>query len=369
VFQALAKTKLSVSTAREMFERMPELVSVIEGGAPLQTKARAARVLALLLASFGDPQLCRHYLGVVNTVSEDGLDADSLAHLALARLMVYYEAGLAERSLAVAETAVAKLREQGVANLVMGQLEAGLGSISARRGNYPIATRHHETAYNMGLRLGNDSLMWSAAGNNALCFYRLGLHNEQFKWLERALQAKPSEFGGLVDMQVANQLALAHLYAGRKDLGQAAMDAVDLNLSTAVSPWMLQAWSFYKADFLWLSGRPAEAVSVASSELKKSAMRLLSNAFAGPFARWIALTTPRLLDARKAGAQLEGMVCRLDEYDAIDQAEILAAQRVVLSQRGTVDKSLETRLAERLVVLPEATRAQIAMFVGGSAAT
>jgi len=127
---------------------------------------------------------------------------------------------------------------------------------------------------------------------------------------------------------------------------------------------MLQVWSFYKADILWLSGKRAEALKIAGTELKRRSYILLSNSFAGPFARWIALTHQERDNVSRARLLLENLVSELESYDALDQAEILLALRIVTSQEGIVDPSVESRLSERLLALPHAVRAQLGALSG-----
>ena len=64
-------------------------------------------------------------------------------------------------------------------------------------------------------------------------------------------------------------------------------------------------------------------------------------------------------DLNRARALLENLVSQLDNYDALDQAEILLALRIVSSREGVVDSVVESQLTDRLLTLPNAVRAQL----------
>ncbi len=369
LFTAMANYHISTSTARVIFERLDELIHIIDGDAPLHIKARVARVTALLLSAFGNREACRTFLDLVNEISEDGLDPDSIAHITLARALLYHEAGLRTESMSIAEVGLARLRELGVANAVMGQLQAGLGSINARRGFYETAIQHHETAFKMATRLGNDTMTRIIAGNIALCFFRLGRYDKQSSWLDRAPRVKDGDFSGFIEVQISYQKAAMHFYYGRREQAQHVIDSMEARLTPTLAPWMLQAWHFYKADLMWMAGRPAEALKQASEELQQNSYRLLSSSFAGAFARWAVLTRHQTGNWERTQQILEQMVSQVEDYDALDQAEILAAMRTAYSEGGSARSSLDERLADKLQALPDATRNYLGMFFENLTAT
>ncbi len=363
VFSGLAKTQLGVSTAQEMLEHLPELTEIVKESEEIRTRARAARVVAYMLASIRDQKLCREIIEVVDRIPEASLDPDSLGHLALARALLLYESGRTAESLAVVEGALNKLRSLGVANLVMVQLQSGLGTISARKGYYEAALSYHEKAFKMAVSLGNDTLITSVAGNLALDCSRLGRHDSQETWLSQIPPSK-AEFAGFVEVQIVYLTALNHIHKNRHDKADEVMTYLESRLVGVIPGWLGQIWSFYKADVLWLMGRRAEALRTAGQELKKTLDHLLSTAFAGPFARWVALTHQGESDPSGAYALLRGLLTNIEQYDAIDQAEILAAARMLQSENDPANNEIEKQLAERLLALPQAARAYLACFGG-----
>jgi hypothetical protein len=188
--------------------------------------------------------------------------------------------------------------------------------------------------------------------------------DEVRRWLDKVPKSNDAEFAGVVHIQIAYLCARTHMSEGRKENAKAVLDSLDSRLSSAAAPWMLQAWAFYKADLAWLSGSRVEALKLAAKELQIRSYRLLSNSFAGPFARWITLTSHEDLDRARAKSILEEMVSNVGSYDAVDQAEVLAAMRVIKLRDGVVDVALNDFLAEKLMKLPGATQIHIDALIG-----
>jgi hypothetical protein len=107
-----------------------------------------------------------------------------------------------------------------------------------------------------------------------------------------------------------------------------------------------------------------EALRIASEQLKATSNRLLSTAFAGPYARWVALTHQGSADLTHPRSLLGGLVDNLEQYDAIDQVEILAAMRLLQSWENIADPMIGNQLSARLLALPQAVRSYLAYFAG-----
>lgn len=362
-YGTLAKIHLSTATAHEVVEKLPLLIQVIRESEKPAAKARAARVAAYFIRDSRDQQLSKQLLEVVDTISESALEPDGIGQLALARGLLLYGAGQTNASLNVVHSALERLRKLGVANLVMAQLEAGLGNIYCTLGNYEAALTCQEKAFRMAARLGNDALMRSIGGNLILCCSRLGKHDDQAFWLGQLPPAKGAECAVIVEMQIAFFTALTHAHAGRTDLADETITVLDGRLGGAIPRWMAQSWAFRKADVLWLTGRRAEALRVADEELKASSRTLLSLALAGPFARWTALTSRGSTQVDEAKSILRPLTANLDRYDAVDQAEILLALYIIESRKTEWDSAIRDELlTEKLLRLPHTVRSQLALL-------
>jgi len=148
----------------------------------------------------------------------------------------------------------------------------------------------------------------------------------------------------------------SYVLVGEPNKAIEAIRRVDLRLSSPPPEWLKQAWGLHKADLLLLLGQLPEAL-IAAHDALGSGKRLLHSAFfAGPFARWVALSAKGTEDRTSARAQLTQMVEQLHAYDAIDQVEILCAERIL--QDGLQHNS-RILIEAKLTQLPGAVRDQL----------
>ena len=151
--------------------------------------------------------------------------------------------------------------------------------------------------------------------------------------------------------------AFAHAMRGRPDLALPIMTALDHRILGAVPPWMLQAWALWKADLLVLCKQRQEAVAMARDALVNEEFALRSSAFAGPYARWLCVSSQSSGERSRAEAILRKMAAQIRYYDALDQVEIFCALDLVT---GNVERSeWKDELAKRLHRLPAAIRSQL----------
>lgn len=192
----------------------------------------------------------------------------------------------------------------------------------------------------------------------ALCCGRLGQYADQLHWVSVARSCMGSASQGYLDVQLTYSMAFAHAMLGRPDLAVDATTRLDGRLA-GQSHWLVQSWALWKADLLLLSGRRTEALDTALRELDRNAFSLLSESFAGPFARWVALTTERTSNPAAASEIINRLADRIFDYDALDQVEILCAKHYVTSHLNRVSWELPSELREKLEGLTPAIRVQL----------
>jgi hypothetical protein len=94
-----------------------------------------------------------------------------------------------------------------------------------------------------------------------------------------------------------------------------------------------------------LCGKESQAFTQAERGVSGEFYELHSNGFAGAYARWLAV-----LSGQKPISDAQGRIERLfegrDQYDLIDQIEIIAARAQI---RGGVDRSREAHSGVRLL--------------------
>jgi hypothetical protein len=282
--------------------------------------------------------------------------------LILARAMVLYHLRRTAESWAHVTAAIADLKQRGTANLVMVQLQLGLGSIRSREGRYAEAACHMDEALQMAMHLGNDTHSTRAAGNLALCYNRLGRHSDQLQLVSRVPPPKGPDFAGFVEIQYAYATAISHAVLGRRSKGYDVLCALEDRLQKGIPSWIIQAWRLWKADSLMSIGRVTEAHESGREGTVDFGYKLQSIAFAGTFARWLSLTAPTLGRSIEAHEIIEDLVRRLDELDALDQVETLRA--LCLLERNQDASRLAGLLRNRASILPEAVLSQLAQFEG-----
>jgi DNA-binding SARP family transcriptional activator/type II secretory pathway predicted ATPase ExeA/tetratricopeptide (TPR) repeat protein len=359
VFEMLAKLHPGSNNSADIVDQLPALIEVIRTSRHSGTRARAGRIVAHVLAENRDQEGVRNILDLMDSIPDGDLDPDSIGLLALTKGLLLYHVGDTRASLSKVTEAIAELRRSGVASCVMAQLEGGLGSIKARQGEYEEAVIHNTNAYKRAISLGNDRLAAGLAGNLALCCGRLGHYSEQLHWVNVARSYLDPASHGYLDVQLTYSMALAHAMIGRADLAIITIAQLEPRLSGEVPSWIVQAWGLWKADLLLLCGRKAEAQDTAFRELERHAFNLLSDAYAGPFARWIALTSERTNNSVMAFNVVSQLAERIAVYDALDQVEILCAKHYLSCRLSYVGAELPSELRAKLASLRPSIRAQL----------
>jgi DNA-binding SARP family transcriptional activator/tetratricopeptide (TPR) repeat protein len=354
---ALAKLSLGPVASAEHEEHLLQLARIVQSCSDAPTRALAGRALAYLGEGTGNHQRTRELLGLLETIPSEELDADSLGQLSLARALLLYQSGDSTASFLQAIGGIDELTRRGAANLVMVQLQGGLGSLKSREGRYVEALAHYEQALGLANRLGNDRQAANIMGNIALCCGRLGRYSEQLEWACKAPLTNGPDFAGFVEIQVAYSQAFAHAMRERIDLALKAVSDLESRLVGPIPAWMLQAWSLWKADLLLLCKQRSEAMATAQTALREQSFVLHSPAFAGPYARWLSILEESGNERGTHSGILSEMAARLSEFDALDQVDILCAlrNRQPVGMRGAIQEELRAKLD----TLPTAIKSQL----------
>jgi tetratricopeptide (TPR) repeat protein len=360
IYEVFAGINLGSSSTREMHEKLPQVMAVIRKTRHARILARAARTAAFLVSGSDDSDAARAVLSLLDSIPITDLDADSSGHLALGRARLLHEAGAKPESLREVIAAIESLQAHGMANLVMVQLHAGVGALKADKGCYQDAAASQEKALMMASRLGNDTLITSIAGNLALCYSRLGRYADQLQLVGRIPPPGGSEFWGFVEMLFAYSTALSLISLGRHGRAQEVITALDKRIIEVIPDWMVQAWMLWKADLLLLMPKRSEAMNVGRAAIERFSGNLLSPSFAGPYARWIALTQT----STRAQQIVEALNVTIEDFDAIDQAQILMALRMLRPDEGGMPSELDDNLKQKLDRLPISVQSQLATLMG-----
>jgi tetratricopeptide (TPR) repeat protein len=281
------------------------------------------------------------------------LDAEGEGQLRLTRALLLYQAGSIEASFNESYAGLEAMRSRGAANVVAVQLQTGLGVARSLQGRYSEAASYYERALEMATLLGNESLISRISANLALAYGRLGRFDDQLGRAEASPIFFEGEFAEWNDIQLTYSIALVHGLNGRLVRAQSAIARLEERLSPKLPHIILQRWLLWKADVLMVSGLRSDALQVAVQAVHGHGLKLDSLGFAGPFARWTAVTCLGSERHEANGARvLAELEERLEEFDALDQLEILCAN-AYFGHRGGAAYS--QRILEKAARLPTAT--------------
>jgi len=346
---ALAKGYLGLQ-ATEWLEFLPALKEIIRSSNSTRERIRAARAVAHATSNLRNRVLACEMLEAIETIDVSDQDLDARSLIGLARAQLLFQAGQMEASYRLADMLLKELRSRSVASSIVVRLQIGLGAIRACQGRYLEAVAQHEKALLFATMLGNDTLTDQARVNLALCYGRLGRYGDQLRSALNAVRTGQDSPIYFTIAQLAFCLAFPHAVMGRIDKMRDAIDECDRRLGAGVDPYVLQAWCLWKADILATAGLVDEAARVGAHAILDFDMRLLCSAVAGAFARWLAITCGNAPHQARAASILADMESSLDNFDALDQIEILCARL----QHGCedVDRHLE-QLQSRTSNVPE----------------
>lgn len=337
------------------------MLTLIGQAADAVELTRLAWTAATLANDLRDPQAAAEVLAHLEQVPPDRLHRERLGQFALASALMLYQTRDRQRSYRQVESMVAQLDHASTANTTISKLHAGLGAILCGQGAYEQAIPHLEKAYAISRRAEN---LWAAgahAANIALCLARLGKHADQLRWARVAKTDLGDSTPAYVDVQASycEGLALANL--GERAAAREAIDRPRFGSGRDLPRWADQAWGFFRADVLYLLGERRAAVAAAHYTLRSDDYTLLSDAFAGPYARWLARTSRPGPQAQAAAARLEELALGASRLDALDQAELACARLELARRVGTPPaEGARGALDEALRALPAAVARHLA---------
>jgi hypothetical protein len=216
----------------------------------------------------------------------------------------------------------------------------------------------YRQALKMATRLGNDTMIATVMGNLGVCLGRLGQYEEQLRISSSAPQPWGADFGGFIEIQLAYCQALAHAMQGSREKTELVIRKLEDRISSALPPWVAQAWGLWKADLMFLVGNKADAHAIAEMAVQAHAFRLLSPGFAGPFARWLGQMGRAGSWRARAITCIEGLLVDASQYDALDHVEILCSSLMMGPRVGNAGLR-RAELSEILGRLPPATIHQL----------
>jgi hypothetical protein len=352
--------RIASDNANEVLSRLETLVL-----APIDpaVQVRALTVAALILDYFGGGESVGRFLEMTRSIVAASLDEESQLRLIVAKALLCARSPEARQGFPELEAKTRELATSHIASLASAQLLHCAAAMHCSLGEYSRGSEFGKLAYRVAGRLDNEVTSAAAAANVALCCGRLGDYEEQVRWAQLAVGLLGSSFTGYRDIQVAVALGFGNAMLGREDEARQALERMILRLPTNLPAWMEQAWHLGRADVHQLLGRRKEALAAATQATLNG--ELHSDGFAGAFARWTAILALEHGTTTLAWDRVRPLRRNLHRYDALDQAEILAACTWMGCGTDARDAAAKVaaerrKLGARLVELPQAVSVQLA---------
>jgi tetratricopeptide (TPR) repeat protein len=328
-----------------------ELIAIARASGTDSTKAHAITIASRVLPENETPRLNRELLEVMFDIGEEELDLESRGALALAKGRALYR----EKDLSAGrdeiDRAVDKLSTKGLTSSTLVGLLTASAILATASGDYSSALVSLKRAWCLSIRLANDSLCGSVAGNLAVCHGRLGNFAEQIDWCRTALDNTNITKVPNHTVVHTSMLALGYALIGNFSEAIETLEEGGRRLASCQNRFVHQEWCLYCADTLRLVGEHERADRKATEAGVSSNEGFLVTNVVGKYARWTAIRGVRT-DPEPARRRLEQLMNHRVIYDRLDQIEILNA-KVWFDCRVSVELSKDRELLEsELVTMP-----------------
>jgi tetratricopeptide (TPR) repeat protein len=293
---------------------------------------------------------------------QSNLDANSQLAIHYALSLLRRQTGDRGQSLIHLERGAEIAKTSKIANALAQSLVMNLGAAQCGEGDYESALVQFKCGFKMGENLRADYVMALAAANQSLCYGRLGDYKRQLEWADTARRLVRDRFVGYRNVQIATNLGLGFALTSQIPAAQNAIEVLDQGMPHQVPSWLQQGWQLNKADILMLCGRSTQAFNEAEKGISGQNDKLHSTAYAGPYARWIAVLAG-VRPVADAEARIEALFEAIDTYDALDRVEIAAARLLIRNGiGGKVNFRERQRLRELCLRIPPAALAQLSLL-------
>jgi tetratricopeptide (TPR) repeat protein len=359
VLRAKARRRLGYIANEEMAELPGKLLTFIESSADKSSRIRAAVEAASVLNSWAGPSIAQTVLERLLSLDTQDLEPDDVAHLLLAKAMLFYNVQDLNSSLSCISEAIAILGPQQGPSSTLAMFHQGRGAVLTKQGEYEASVSAYLQCYQTASRIGNDAAALQAGGNIALSCLRLGQYRDALSWAERVLACR---FGPLAEHYcLPALLSCVSSYAmlGKTDQAEAVIRKGAEDFGGDGTSAASQGWALYSADGYALLGKLEQAGLEGWRATWGGGRPLSWGRYAGPYARWTARTALSFGSVSEAHKKLDSLVAKLEDYDAIDKAEVLNAKAWLSANSGGVADQQVACMRRYLDALPPAVTDQL----------
>lgn len=342
ILRSVAEQRLRTVDLARHFESAANLIALVDTGATLAIRAKAASTAAMHIQELQDQGLKRRLWGSIRRLDTAFGTPEEEIDYHRARATLLYDS----RNVDEAITEISKAHEVARAAQIMStryvELLNGLAALNCSIGKYRVGMEYAEEAFRSATRLDNTYLAVKASGNVCLCLFRTGRYPEQISWAESYLKLLGTTGHGNDYMRGALYLCIA--MAAQHD--RRAYDRYQsiLSISPPIeNPWGSQAEALNRADVLHMLGQRHRATAAAKGGIAGPNGVLHAKGWAGRFARWVAIFATKHSEQTTGLQKISPLWDDFDRHDAIDKVEIACAYLQLAGGTDAADwKKLES---------------------------
>ncbi len=360
VLTTRARRQLGYIAPEELAEIPTRLLAFMESRAARSSRIRAAvEAASTLNAAYTRSDVAPDLLETLCGICQDKLDIDDRTYLLLAKSMLSYKMRDFRLSLQCITEATNLLQSRNAPTSILAMLQLGSGAIFMLRGEYEASVSSLTQSYRTASRVGNDQICLQATSNLSISHTRLGNYKNAIDWAEQAGACSLSAMTLPPLLQASRSAVVSYAMLGRADKAEEWIRQRTEGFRTFGSESILQAWGLYSADGYAIMGRSQEALEEGQGATFGNKSGGHIDPWAGPYARWVAQTSLSLGDVSQGQEMLDALVANLEQYDAIDKAEILNAKSWLNARTGKVSTLSIAEMCKCMKGLPTALTDQL----------
>jgi tetratricopeptide (TPR) repeat protein len=352
VFSIMAAHRTAAPSAEQLVRDVQHLHALICSERPLSVKLQAVNAAAQLMGDIRDRSIAAALYHAALALHTETLSINEKTQLDLCRSQFLYYSGQQTSANEELVQLLDHFQQRGVANSRLVRVYGGIGAVRCFEGKYEEARAAYKTGYSVAARIANEQQQSLLAAQLALCLVRLGQYKDV---LDLTDQVAPLGLSLRYQaIQVSYFRAFAFAMLGDTDAAMQEFASLDARIPPGGPAWLIQARQLMGADILCVCGKRSAAIAQAQDAIG-TPPTLHSPSFAGPFARWVAMTGEDRNHTESLSVlyELSGRLC---ELDSLDRVEILLARRILGEPRSA---EMEKLLRQNLAGLPPAVAVQL----------
>lgn len=352
VYSVIARRWLGHLSASALIDATNTLLDIATKDIDIETRVKALAASVRLLALTRNEEQLRRLEGLVVSVGDANMDPFQSLHIILTRGWVVASRHDTPGALNAITVGVELAEQFNIESSITVRLLIGQGNLLAMSGCYSRALDPLERAARLADRLDNRTLKGECAALLSVVEGRLGHSSSQIDWARKALSVFSRTEWCAAVIGATYELGLGLVSEGRYAEAQFAVNSLSSCRSQDVPQWAIQAALLCEADVVAMSGNIRRACILAKKATTGTLRQLWNVAYAGQFARWVALLAIRQTNSAPARERLRNAFPTTEHLDRKDEVEVLAAIATLESHLGNESKGEWTEIRQRLEQLP-----------------